>query len=725
MQGGEADSALVMAAWGCLALAAMAALLGPARPRLRPLARLALPAMGCLAAIAGLTELAACSYGWSGACGPQHWPLFSPAQRLQLTASPLGAVYWLLLGLPLSAIGASLGAPAADRHRRLSLAVCAVAAIVLALTMAANSLTLIIAWQGAATLAAVLLAGNASRRGGSPVHTQPRRQTRAAGNGALGILVLLQTSGVCLLAAVLILDACGTSPGAESAAFLLTLGAASTALAALWVPSAAGAATTHGPRTEKWLFLASPIAVYPLILVLLRMPAPGPSWWGIPLIGVGAGLAVGGVAWGLWSLARSDGAAESVAAEPARGRRLAYRAGSMVQIGAMVLGLGGALALQAASPSAAAGGLIAACLCALIGSASITLLETMEEPRSAGRGGRGLPPRVLPKAISLLGARSTTVAAMIVVAACAVVCWITIQVLLTVALLHPAPLAGGIAAVAAAMLAMAAMIGPAAMALFQRAEAATESREDPPHPLAPSISGGAMPGSGSPGAAVAVTRAWPAIANLLLACPLLFIAMAPAGAIALLRSAARPWPDAAGAGGPLGQMHVPATGAYLFPVSLLACAALCTGVCALGARLRRGVAASRRQTPGIVSLATTQDASAARPEVWSAPPHYRPLPRRRSVTSAMVARAILGAIAQETPPALPWPLVLGRVREWWTRVLQTVRALPRGADARRGLSGGRNAGGSPRTSVPPAVRANMTAIAAACGLIVILLTMVR
>src|SRR5579885_115972 len=275
MHTGDIALALIAIACACLALAALLASLidraasstgartrprsqaqdTPARPGiLRQATALAPILAGALTCIAALLVLA------SGDTTTATFFPILPNLRLEVTAAPLGAAFWLLIGVPLLASGIS-DFEARRQDARARAMDNLLLLVLLALVSVGDGLSFLILWQSVLTLVLVPLVFQTESR------------------VALGRIVALLMAGTSMLPVFLLLDAgchtlrlaalraCGPhiDPAGQSLLFILIL-AASASMALL--PRATGGAWADPPR----LILAGAVPPYALLRIL---PAPG------------------------------------------------------------------------------------------------------------------------------------------------------------------------------------------------------------------------------------------------------------------------------------------------------------------------------------------------------------------------------------------------------------------------------------------------------------------
>lgn len=317
----------VAAAAGWVAAAALAALAAHRRPGLL--------AAGLLSSAAGGSAVAA------GALLAIH----GGAARIDLGSNlvgaasfaprPLAAPFVLLLGLVAAAIG--LYAPRyhePGRATALYLAIYNVALVAcIALLVAANVTTFLVAWESMALLCYLLILRHHRREG--------------VAHGAFLFLALSEAGFVLIVAAFVILATqtgtldlaeiasrtAGIGTGWRTAAFLLALIGfgfkAGMVPLHIWLPAAHPVAPADGSAFLSGLIIK--LGIYGIALFGVELLPGGPAWWGLVVMGFGAVSAVLGI---LYALMERD-----------LKRFLAFS--SIENIGIILAALGGSLTFSA------------------------------------------------------------------------------------------------------------------------------------------------------------------------------------------------------------------------------------------------------------------------------------------------------------------------------------------------------------------------------------------
>jgi hydrogenase-4 component B len=267
-----------------------------------------------------------------------------PALALTWAVTPLSTPFCALLAILATAVAiwcVRRGAPGD------ALLIAAFSAAMLLVLVARSVALFFLAWEAMSLISAFLVVTNHERRG-------VRRATFV-------YLVVAQTGAFCVLVALALLafaagdtsfaaigaHAARLSSGLRDTVFVLALvGFGSKAgLMPLhfWLPRAHPVAPASASAMLSGVMLK--VALFGLLVVTFELAAPGPSWWGIALVAIGAVSAVGGV---LYALVDHD-----------LKRLLAYH--SVENVGIIAIGIGVALLARSAGiPSLAGLALIAA-----------------------------------------------------------------------------------------------------------------------------------------------------------------------------------------------------------------------------------------------------------------------------------------------------------------------------------------------------------------------------
>jgi len=253
-------------------------------------------------ALAGvLTALLGAGGVWAGVLGmfgsnyAVHIGWLLPLSGLQVGLDPLGGFFMTLSGAVAVAVGVyTIGYARRGHLGRVTLAVLPMFVAAMLLVPAAGSVTtFLLAWELMAVASLVLVLAE---------HT--RAQVRSA---ALVYAVMTQLGFVAILVGLMVLSAAGgadrfaelhrISQGACTAVFLLTTAGfgSKAGLVPLhaWLPRA----HPEAPSPVSALMSAAMVnlGVYGICRVDLQLLGPGPGWWGLTLMVVGAGSALYGV----------------------------------------------------------------------------------------------------------------------------------------------------------------------------------------------------------------------------------------------------------------------------------------------------------------------------------------------------------------------------------------------------------------------------------------------
>ncbi|BBX42485.1 proton-conducting transporter membrane subunit [Mycobacterium simiae] len=218
-----------------------------------------------------------------------------PLSGVRLELDPLGGFFVALTGVVAVPVGCyAIGYARRARLSRVTLALLPVFVAAMELVPAAGSVTtFLLAWELMAIASLILVLSE---------HT--RSQVRAAG---LSYAVMTQLGFVAILVGLMVLSAAGgsirladltgVSGGARTAVFVLTfVGFGSKAgLVPLhaWLPRA----HPEAPSPVSALMSAAMVnlGIYGIVRFDLRLLGPGPRWWGLVLMAVGAISALYGV----------------------------------------------------------------------------------------------------------------------------------------------------------------------------------------------------------------------------------------------------------------------------------------------------------------------------------------------------------------------------------------------------------------------------------------------
>ncbi len=254
----------------------------------------------------------------------------SPYAQLALRLDALGAMFTAIIGGV--GVAASLFGLGYARHRLVDAAVYPLFLLaMIAVSAAANAYTFLVAWEAMALTSFLLVLGDGA--------AGPRR------DAALLYLVMTHVATVFVAASFFIIaNAAGSTSFAEmsdthlgaleaSLVFVFALGGFGTKAGLIplhvWLPRAHPVAPSHVSALMSAAMVKT--GLYGIIRVSFFFLAPGPSWWGIALMAVGAVSAVLGV---LYALMEDD-----------IKRVLAYS--TVENVGIISLALGAALALRA------------------------------------------------------------------------------------------------------------------------------------------------------------------------------------------------------------------------------------------------------------------------------------------------------------------------------------------------------------------------------------------
>jgi formate hydrogenlyase subunit 3/multisubunit Na+/H+ antiporter MnhD subunit len=316
-------------------------------------------------AVAGLTTsalgVAGVGIGLAGVLGPPRSVQFDwlvPLIGVALQLDPLGGFFIALTG----AVAVPVGVYAIGYARREHLG--AVALSVLPLFVAAMMLvpaaasvsTFLLAWELMAAASLILVAAQ---------HTRP-----AVRSAAVFYAVMTQLGFVAILLGLMVLSAAGGADrfadlssvptGVRAAVFVLTLAGFGSKAGLLplhaWLPRA----HPEAPSPVSALMSAAMVnlGIYGIIRIDLQLLGPGPRWWGVTLLAIGALSAVYGVL------------QASVATDLKR--LLAYS--TVENMGLITVALGAATLLAASGAAAAATVAMAAALLHLVAHAAFKCL---------------------------------------------------------------------------------------------------------------------------------------------------------------------------------------------------------------------------------------------------------------------------------------------------------------------------------------------------------------
>src|SRR5262245_39105870 len=231
--------------------------------------------------------------GMFGAVRPVHIGWLLPLSGVQLDVEPLGGFFIVLTGAVAVPVGVYV-VGYANHLNRVSAAVLPLFVAAMLLVPAAGSVTtFLLAWELMAIASLVLVLGDHSRA-----------EVRSA---ALVYAVMTQLGFVAILVGLMVLSAAGgadrfadldgVSEGARTVVFLLTVAGfgSKAGLVPLhaWLPRA----HPEAPSPVSALMSAAMVNVglYGIVRVDLQLIGPGPRWWGLLLLAVGAVSALYGV----------------------------------------------------------------------------------------------------------------------------------------------------------------------------------------------------------------------------------------------------------------------------------------------------------------------------------------------------------------------------------------------------------------------------------------------
>ncbi|WP_136246410.1 proton-conducting transporter transmembrane domain-containing protein [Mycobacterium intracellulare] len=233
--------------------------------------------------------------GLFGALQPVHIGWLLPLSGVALDLDPLGGFFMALTGAVAVPVGIySIGYARREHLGRVPLAVLPVFVAAMLLVPAAGSVTtFLLGWELMAVASLVLVLAE---------HTRP--EVRAAGRF---YAVMTQLGFVAILIGLMVLSAAGGTDrfaelasvpeGARTAVFVLTVVGFGSKAGLLplhaWLPRA----HPEAPSPVSALMSAAMVnlGVYGIVRVDLQLLGPGPRWWGLTLLVVGAVSAVYGV----------------------------------------------------------------------------------------------------------------------------------------------------------------------------------------------------------------------------------------------------------------------------------------------------------------------------------------------------------------------------------------------------------------------------------------------
>jgi hydrogenase-4 component B len=316
-------------------------------------------------AVAGLTTsvlgVAGVGFGLAGVLGPPrsvHIDWLVPLIGVALQLDPLGGLFIALTG----AVAVPVGVYAIGYARREHLGAVALAvlplfvAAMMLVPSAASISTFLLAWELMAAASLILVAAQ---------HSRP-----AVRSAAVFYAVMTQLGFVAILLGLMVLSAAGGADrfadisavpaGARTAVFVLTLAGFGSKAGLLplhaWLPRA----HPEAPSPVSALMSAAMVnlGIYGVIRIDLQLLGPGPRWWGVSLLAIGAVSAVYGVL------------QASVATDLKR--LLAYS--TVENMGLITVALGAATLLAASGAAAAATVAMAAALLHLVAHAAFKCL---------------------------------------------------------------------------------------------------------------------------------------------------------------------------------------------------------------------------------------------------------------------------------------------------------------------------------------------------------------
>jgi formate hydrogenlyase subunit 3/multisubunit Na+/H+ antiporter MnhD subunit len=250
---------------------------------------------GILTSLLGGVGVWAGALGMSGSVRAMHITWLLPLSGVQLRLDPLGGFFLALTGAVAVPVGMYVIGYAPRAHMgRVALATLPLFAAAMLLVPAAGSVTtFLLGWELMAVASLLLVLAE---------HTRPA--VRAA---ALVYAVMTQLGFVAILLGLMVLSAAGGADrftdltrvpeGARTGVFLLTLAGfgSKAGLVPLhaWLPRA----HPEAPSPVSALMSAAMVnlGIYGIARVDLQLLGPGPRWWGLTLIVVGALSALYGV----------------------------------------------------------------------------------------------------------------------------------------------------------------------------------------------------------------------------------------------------------------------------------------------------------------------------------------------------------------------------------------------------------------------------------------------
>jgi hydrogenase-4 component B len=306
------------------------------------------------AALSGLLATVAGGRVLFGAASPRL-PLFAvlPANDLAIRLTPLSAFFWLVCGLPVTAVGIFAVGYARHYRRRLSLGLLGAVfnlfvLSLLLVTAADNALGFLIAWETMALLSYLLVVYD--------------HHDRAVVRAGLLYAIMTHIGTACIVLCFLVLA--GRAPGSSldfaalhtAGAGLTTFSATAVFLLALvgfgvkagvmplhvWLPRAHPVAPSHVSALMSGVMIKT--GIYGMVLVWFGFLPAGPLWWGLLVLALGSISAFLGI---LYALMQHD-----------LKRLLAYS--SVENVGIILMALGAALLFRSSGATTLAAFALAA-----------------------------------------------------------------------------------------------------------------------------------------------------------------------------------------------------------------------------------------------------------------------------------------------------------------------------------------------------------------------------
>ena len=256
-------------------------------------------ACGTLTAALGVLGLVVGAGGVFSTLHPVRIGWLFPLTGVQLEVTPLGGFLLAVTGAVAVLVGIfTIGYARVERLPRFSMAVLPLFVAAMLLVPAAGSLTtFLLAWELMAGTSLLLV-----------VSDHRRAEVRAAG---LYYAVMTQLGFAAILVAFAVLGAAGhgndfaglhaqlaqISPGARNAVFVLTVAGFGSKAGLLPLHAWLARAHPEAPSPVSALMSAAMVnmGIYGIVRIDLQLLGPGPRWWGLTLMAIGAASAVYGV----------------------------------------------------------------------------------------------------------------------------------------------------------------------------------------------------------------------------------------------------------------------------------------------------------------------------------------------------------------------------------------------------------------------------------------------